>query len=471
MVHLHHARWALLALTCAAAGAQTPAVDSPDGYTHTIPLTVSGKNAVVQLRLPPAAYLNAHSAALDDLRIFDGAGKALPFALLQPGSEARATRQQWPVKVFPVGVTAGDTRDVRNDVEIKTSADGSVTSISTRHAASGKAAGEPAGALVLDLGPKTVPVHALVFSLPPGVTNYEAQVRLEVSNDLHEWDAGTYASLSWLANSSGETLVNNRMELNAGAFRYARLTWMQGKPLSFAAINAESRESTAVAAAQDSITVKPHEGRVANDLAYDSPIAVPVSRLGVRFAGQNVVMPALVGHYVQLPSVQGSSATRWDFSARTQTTFFQIGQDGKQRASADIGVDDVHAANWVIRPQAPVADKPELRLSWTPATLVFLGSGAPPYSVRVGRDKSKSMQRDVGLVAPGFSAAELQGLEQAVAGPVQAGAPQAAGSSDAEEAGKAARQRMMMLWGVLLLGVGVLGFMAWKLIKQMKQPE
>ncbi len=471
MAHFHHVHLAMLALACGAAGAQTPALDAPASYTHAIPLTVSGKNPVVQLRLPPAVYLNARSATLDDLRIFDAAGAALPFALLQPAAQSQDSRRQLPVKIFPVGLSPGDTRDIRNDVEIKTSPDGSVTSISTRHVASDKTATEATGALVLDIGSARVPIDALIFTLPDGVSNYQAQVELEVSDDLRTWETVGYASLSWMANSNRDTLSNNRMEFGARAFRYARLTWRQGKPLQFGVIIAESQELTELAAAQDSISLKPHAGRFGTDFAYDTPVALPVSRLSLHFAGQNVVMPALVGQYVELPTTQGSSGTRWEFSPRMQATFFQISQDGKLRNSGDIAVDEVHALNWVIRPQAAVADKPELRLSWTPATLVFLGSGAPPYTLRVGRAHAKPMQRDVTLVAPGFSKAELQGLETAVAGPLQANAVRDTSASDAEAAGKAARGRMLALWGVLLLGVGVLATMAWKLIAQMKKTE
>ena len=463
---------ALLALACGAASAQTPP-DSPASYSHAIALTVSGKNAVVQLRLPPAAYLNSRSATLADLRIFDAAGAALPFALLQPAAQSQALRRQLPVKVFPVGLAPGDTRDVRNDVEIKTSADGSVTSISTRHAVSGK--GEAGGALVLDIGAahgsQPAPVDALVFTLPDSVTNYQAQVELEVSDDLRQWETLGYANLSWLANSNRDTLTNNRMEFGARAFRYARLSWRQGKPLQFAAIVAESPESVELAAPLDSLSVDGHAGRIAGDLVYDTAVALPVSRLGVRFGAHNAVLPALVGHYVELPSAQGTNSTRWEFSARMQTTFFQIDQDGRQRGSADIAVGEVHAPNWVIRPQAALADTPRLRLSWTPATLVFLSSGKAPYTLRVGRADARPMQRDVGKVAPGFSNAELRGLEQAAAGPVQAGPARAEAASAAAAAASAAHKRKLALWVVLLFGVGVLAFMATKLIGQMKKPE
>lgn len=458
---------ALLALACCHAVAQTAPPDTPANYSHTIPLTVSGKNAMVQLRLPPAVYLNAHSAALDDLRVFDASGRALPFALLHPAAQAQDSRRQFAVRMFPVGLTQGDTRDVRNDVDIKLAPDGSVTSISSRHAAAG--GDDTHAGLVLDFGKDRTPVDALVFTLPDGVDNYQAQVALEVSDDLQTWETVGYANLAWLANRERDTLTSNRMEFGARTIRYGRLYWPHGHAQQFAAIMAESRTSTAQAPAQDSIVLQAHAGRFPNDLAYDAPIGLPVSRLGLRFSDTNVVMPAVVGHYVELPTTRGTSRTRWEFDPRLQATFFQITQDGKQRASPDIELDDVHAASWVVRPQDAKDKQPALRLSWPPATLVFLGSGAPPYTLRVGRDKAKPMRRDIEQVAPGFSQAELDALEQAVAGPVQAGTGSALEASDAMAAGYAAQQRKLVLWAVLLLGVAVLGVMAWKLVAQMKR--
>jgi hypothetical protein len=471
MTHFKFAGATLLVLAGSAL-AQTAPPDNAASYAHAIPLTVSGKNAVVQLRLPPAVYLNSRSATLDDLRIFDAAGSALPFALLAPTARSQSSTRQLPVKVFPVGMNGGDTRDVRHDVDIKTSADGSVTSISTRSATTGRTdSGATTGALVLEIGGKRAAIDALVFTLPEGVANYQAQVELEVSDDLRIWETLGYASLGWLANSNRDTLTNNRMEFGARAFRYARLTWHQGKPLQFSSIVAESPVSTETAAALDSISLKPHAGKFGHDLVYDAAVALPVRRLGLHFGAQNVVMPALLGQYVELPSAQGASTTRWEFVPRMRATFFQITQDGKQRSSGDFTLDEVHASGWVIRPERALQGAPELRLSWTPATLVFMGSGAPPYSLYVGRDKAKSMRRDVDQVAPGFTGAELQALEQALAGPVKAGAAQAAATSDAQAAGSAAQGRVAALWAALLLGVGVLAFMAWKLVGQMKKPE
>ncbi len=100
--------------------------------------------------------------------------------------------------------------------------------------------------------------------------------------------------------------------------------------------------------------------------------------------------------------------------------------------------------------------------------MIFLASGKPPYSLAFGRDKVSSATLDLAQVAPGFSASELGKLEQASAGALRVQQASATLESDAATASAAAQQRLWILWGVLLLGVAVLGTMAWRLLKAMK---
>jgi hypothetical protein len=94
-------RWCIaliVALSTAAgivndAAAGTSQADRPDGYSHLIAVGVSGRQKVVQLPLPRAVYLEAHSSDLRDLRLFDAAGTPVPFALIERMQQARPPRQ------------------------------------------------------------------------------------------------------------------------------------------------------------------------------------------------------------------------------------------------------------------------------------------------------------------------------------------------------------------------------------------
>jgi hypothetical protein len=453
---------ALLACgACHAAALQ----DTPRHYTHAMELTVSARNAVVQLRLPKEVYLHSRSASLNDLRVFDAAGKMLPFALMQPAPKVQARIEQIPVKMFPVATGERGT-EVQNDVDIRTSADGTVTSVTTRRTPYGAAARDAGAVLVLDLsrpaGTHSRPVNALIFMLPDGVDNYQAQVQLEVSDDLQRWETAGFAHLSRLRNSKLDTLQNNRMEFEARSFRYARLTWRQGRPVPFSGILAESPESTEVPPALDSVTLLPHDGLIAGELVYDAGIAIPVRRMNLEFAEQNIVMPVLIGSHVKRPADSTLA-----FAPRRQATFFKINQDGQERKSGELALDDLHAQAWVLRPVEQSSARPHMTLSWAPEALVFMASGAPPYTLHFGRAGATPGQRDFSQVAPGFTARELQALEQAAPGKLTHNSAAPAAQDDSAPA----RLRIIALWSVLLLGVAVLAFMAWRLLRQMKDGQ
>lgn len=57
-------------------------------YSHRLPLRTVSSQAIVRLSLPRAAYLNARSSALHDLRVFDAVGASMPFALVDQAPPA-----------------------------------------------------------------------------------------------------------------------------------------------------------------------------------------------------------------------------------------------------------------------------------------------------------------------------------------------------------------------------------------------
>jgi hypothetical protein len=449
----------LLALQ--AAGAQPS--DAPRDYTHSMPLTVGGKQGVAALRLPQAVYLHARSAALADVRVFDAAGARVAFALHTPPPEPRSERRILPVRIFPLKSSRPRGAADAFDLDIRTGADGALLSVKTRPATGAGAAQEALTGLVLDLshsqGEAERPlIDALRFTLPTGVAAYSAQVWLETSDDLRAWQTVGAADLQWLVNADGQTLASDRLEFEPRSFRYARLSWRKGEPLLFAALAAETVRPGA-GPALDSLLLQPQPGPQAGDLVYRSALALPVERAGLEFAEANAVLPAALGEYRARPAERGGR----EFHPHLRATFYQIQQQGQTRRSGDLALPVTHSAQWVLRPQGETDLKPALRLSWQPATLVFLASGREPYTLAFGRDGAAPAQLALSQVAPGFSAQELARLEPAAAGPLQANA---APPDDGNWFG--APRRVLILWAVLLAGVAVLAAMGWRLARQMR---
>ncbi|SEO48629.1 Protein of unknown function [Duganella sp. CF517] len=464
---------AALGLSAAALPASAADSDAPKDYTHLLPLSAGAKQGVLQVRLPRDVYLHARTPLLDDVRVFDARGVPQPFALRAPDIETSIGHKDLPLTVFPLtGAGGADSAASQLDLDVSTAPDGRLLSVKVRPERGADSAG-PARlkALILDLGKpaaggKTPPVNALRFTLPPDRRDYSAQVWLETSDDMKRWDTVGAAELNWLVNQDAQTLANDRLDFDARTFRYARLTWRSGTPLQFAAVTAEQPVRTDVAPPGERLVLQPAAGDQPGDLVYKMPLAVAPVKVGLQFAETNVVLPATVGVYRAAPARQAGAAPQRRFEPVVATTFYRIAQGGQARASGDLDVAPRHAPLWVLRTAAPASVQPALRVEWQPATLIFLGSGNAPYTLAVGRERAAAAARPVDQVAPGFADSELQTLERATAGPATAQQGAAANADAAAlAAASAAQRRLLLLWGVLLLGVGVLAFMVWRLLQ------
>ena len=467
-------------LLVAGAALAAPGQDRPQDYRWSIALTPQPGAGLSRLSVPTDVYLHARSASLADVRLFDSTGKPLAFALTAPPAQSRTQRDTLAMRIFPVtGKNIGYYE--LDNVDIRTGNDGRLLSVTTRGGGIPDAAPGLQG-LILDAGPpaKDSRIGALHFTLPPGTDNYNAQVLLEVSDDLKQWDAIATTTLNWLRNSDTQTLANDRIEFAPRAFRYARLSWQYGDPITFAGIAAQQVSVTAVASPRATITLKGTAGKDVDERLYATPIAIPADSIGLQLAEGNTSMPVTLGVYHPAsqaprqrlhlgPRARATQAA--DFEPLLNTTFYRINMDGKERVSGDLAMPVVQTAQWVLRPQYHSGTNPNLnsvlRLGWTPASLVFLASGKGPYQLVFGRNGATPAALPLSQVAPGFTQEELLAL------PVTTAARVVALTSEApiEKTPDGAGLRLAALWAALLLGVGVLGFFAWRLLTQMKEEQ
>lgn len=449
-------------------------------YVYRLPLTMVGKQGVVTVRLPPAVYLHAKSASLNDVRVFDANGVRMPFSLYRPSTHVEVKRQHQPVTIFPVTGHA-NIGDVANlDLDIRTQKDGSVVSVKTKNVPEKPTTGATLTSLVLDIGKTehvdTTKISALRFTLPPKHGNYAAQIWVESSDDLQNWETLGAAELSWLTNSDGVTISNDALKFTPRKFRYARLTWGRGAPLQFAHINAEWISTKELDVPTETLWFTAQPGQQAGDWAYTVGIAIPAEQISLRLPPANIVLPVEIGEYQERPNPKNRHApSQWVFQAKARATFYQITQNHQTRRSGALPIPPTHQAQWVIRPLHigdPVLlnNEPELGLSWQPASLIFLAAGSAPYTLAFGRDDADPAAVALTQVAPGFKIEEIKQLEQAGIGALQtySQATPSEPPSTAVLAGLSAQQRHGILWAVLLLGVAVLVGLTWRLFKQMK---
>lgn len=445
--------------------------DAPGSYSHILPLSVEANQAVVQLKVPREVYLHAHSPELNDLRVFDASGASMPFALVDLAVPPVVNRPTTPVAVFPVHGRARDAGRLHDSLQIRTGTDGAVISVT----APTPAASDELVSLVLDLRPATraaqvdaaAPVGGLALTLPPGAGSYSAWVALDVSDNLQDWEELAEAAVSWLVNDQGESAQKNRIDFPSQPFRYARIRWLDGKPIAFSAIHAEYVVARQKERDVETLILHGVRGMEGRDVVYTTPVAIPTRSLGLVFKGQNIVMPVLLGQYQALRRREAGGRTVLQLQSRVNVTFYQMIQEGRRRASGDIEIPATHAAQWVMRPQVDVPEQPGLRLGWTPTSMVFVAGGKPPYSLAFGRVGASAAHVALPKVAPGFSTRELAAIVAAKPGSLIQ--QQSSSGIEGKVAGHdAVGTRRGWLWALLVGGVLALAAMAWHLFRQLK---
>ena len=471
-------------LACSTALAQH-VPERPAGYGWSMPVTVPAGAGVARLPLPKEVYLHARTGNLADVRLVDRDGQRLSFAISTPPARSSTQRSSVAARIFPVTGSAADGGGLQH-VEIRTGSDGRLLSVSASAGPGSAAAGKSLQALILDLGQQAPGsrIGALRFTPPDNAGDYSAQVLLEASDDLKQWDAVGTTTLNWLSNSDTQTLANDSIAFAPRALRYARLSWQEGQPLVFAGIAAQAVSESEAAPPRAAIVLQGVAGKQPNEWVYATPLAIPADSIALQLAQSNMVLPVTLGVYRQNNYVpprrlslhrqtQPQRSRDAYFEPLLSTSFYRISDAGKERVSGELAMPVVQTTQWILRPQtqgtALPAEAPALRLGWTPETLVFLASGKGPYQLVFGKADAQPVAQPLSQVAPGYRDGELQALPVATLGALTA----IAGNTDAPPAtaGTGAPWRMAALWAALLLGVGVLGFFAWRLLSQIKDEQ
>ena len=274
--------------------------------------------------------------------------------------------------------------------------------------------------------------------------------------------------------SGGARLEQLRIEVPARRAKYLRVSWPgRSGSLELAGLAVEPGESAVAAPRQwkqvtgVSATDKPGE------YEFDLGGQFPVDRLRVGLPQQNTVASLEV-------LSRAKPADPWRHV--TAATVYRLIRDGDEVTSADIEVGAIPDRYWLARVDqrgGGVGSGP-LRLSvgWVPQRLVFASRGAGPFQLVYGRRDAKSTAFPIATLVPGYKGEEepeLGRAETRAAGPIIAIGRAEAAAEPQRLGGEAlTRERFdwkrWALWGSLVLGVVVLGWMALRLGRQMSRP-
>jgi hypothetical protein len=430
-------------LLCAASLSQ--AEDLPDDFATHAPLTVSGEGPWYRLELPLGVQLNARQSNLNDVRVFNADGQAQPYAITQSPPQRAADASPVSVKWFPLYNSDG-AKDAEPKIRVERTPNGTLVEVQPEGEI--EAGEEILRGWLLDTSAINAPLDQLILDWSSERDGFQ-RFSIEASDDLQHWqrwDDGQVARLSF-----AEELVEQRVvNLPGRSARYLRLLWKS--PLSAPTLNAVQLISTQPGVLPLSWSPAIN-GRVEKPGVYvwQLPVALPLERMRINIAQPNSLAPA---------TLYGRRDGNAPWQLIDNGLLYRLSQNGQ-----DVVQDEMELPGNVVQQlKLEVDDRggglgndaPALSFAVRATQLVFLGRGAPPYSLAVGNATVKSAALPLATLIPGVSPEKLAALGSAS----MASAPGAPAASTEPVEASGPDLKRIGLWAVLILGVIFLAWMA-----------
>ena len=430
-------RGAVIAL-CLLASACGPSAQGPakgDGFALTLPIKPSEDKGVQRIELPAIAVAALQRDDAGDVRIYDRDGRPLSLALADTASRAEGLRSV-PLEAMPIAMPKPGKKasvSVRVDQE---------TQSVTVDAVDQEAAAESRldAALLFDTRKLDDPVLALDLeaTLPKGLL---VEVSVAASGDLKSWEPLGSKVLLGTADKPDLRIIMPGLPLTD---RYVRLSWQAADGVKITGAKAV----TARIPPPRPMVFATKGTELDDDRTLRFHVPLGVTLIGVRITGQTgegIVPLALSG--------RNSAEEPW----------LPLAQGALRNGStAQLDFPTIHLSEYrvIADPRSPgFANIPRVELLTAPIVLLAAFNGNPPYTLKAGNAAAKSAY---------FERSELLGRPRSDAAlpEAQVNAGPAAPLNISANTDGSIGLRKLALWAALLAAVAVLGFAAWRLMRQ-----
>jgi len=430
------------------------ATERMEDFGYASMITFAPGDALYALALPAAVYRHAYAADLSDLRVFNSAGETVSHALRAPPEAQNSRAASTRLPIFPVlGGGAGQT--AANDLRVEVRRDGAVVSV--RAPKAGEAASVVAW--LADASKFDSALDSLELAIA-GDGDVVAKLSVEASDDLKHWIRVTDEAPVLRVRFAGERLEHLRIALDGARAKYLRLVDARGAfPFPLAGVRAIA-PSESGAPVLETLTLAPSAtDDSARAWEFDSGGHFPVESIGLVVPEDNAVVP------FEVDGRSGASAP-WRWVGRGVA--YRFTQDGLTVTSRPLAVTRSTGRFLRVRMTsgsgALPAVAPKLALRWQPAELVFAARGSPPFTLAYGRANVTGAAFPITMLIPGY------GTDSALKPkPAQVSEEHTLAGERAKR--PAPNYHRWALWGVLGIGVVVLGAMGLKLAREAGTPH
>jgi hypothetical protein len=427
------------------------AAERPQDFAFGMAIQADGRDALYEIDIPVAVYRGVTRGDLGDLRVFNGQGEVVPHALRAPVVSVEQVGAPVRLPVFPFyGEARGKIDDL--NVRIERRADGTIIGIQNQPTSREQ---KILRGYLLDASGNKFPLRELQLDWQGDSSSFIGKVRVDGSDDLAVWtNLANNAALARLA-IDGHQVRRDRVELHPGKFKYLRISWPENQT-ALESLNVLAEPAPRMVASPrvwQNIEGAPVSGK-AGEYSYDLGGYVPADRLRVELPQVNSLAQMQIFF---------RAATKEDWRWALSAVAYRLRAGETEVTNPEIALPTNSARYWLLRVDQKGggvgSGVPVLQFGWAPQKLVFAARGAGPFQLAYGSSTVKPAALAIAAIIPGYKTEAEFKVKSAALGAqfTLAGAAQSRVPWD---------YRKIALWSILILGVGLLAWMAFRLSRQ-----
>jgi hypothetical protein len=453
---------ALFTLACTVAlGAHAQAPQpQPQDFAWRAPVELPVGASLVRLDLPASALVRLQSAQANDVRVFNGAGESVPFAWIatsQPGSAPTEEKTQ-PYPALPLYALPAGARKAQGSVQVHVGGAQPLWVRIDGAPAPTTADARPLDSVLFDTRALKKPLSAIDFqaTLP---ANTPVRLTLATSRDLAQWTPAPVQGRIYRFDG-GRAPENLRLAFEQPVSlqdRYLRVDWAGQAGITVTSIAGVVAPPETPPARVRAALPASHEA-APDAIEIATGFSTRIAAIALSTPRDNTLLPV---------RVLGRNNNSQPWVILGQTVVYRLGSGGEGMANPPMdlrgaSVRQIRIASTNGAAIAPMQLRAEAEFA--PRQLVFVASGSPPFTLSAGRDQTEAAALPAATLTGMLGARKVDELPLGKLG--VATESHVVSADEGWLPGVA--NRTAALWAVLLVGVFVLGGVAWSLMRQMK---
>lgn len=429
-----------------------------DDYVYLQKLNIEPGHSIYETRIPASLYLISNRYGTEHIRVLKNSGEPISFSVRKAEEVKQKTVDQIELPYFPV---MGASSSRLDDLKLKIMRDSNQLLIDVKSEKNTGVMQQSYLAYILNLENVDKVIDEITFTWPSTQKTFVIDLIIESSDDLVSWikinDSAVLADMHFNNNK----LLKNKVKIDRRVGKYLRISWDRSRYFpALSKVMATSSNHT-IHQQHNWHTLKVTKSKDKDIYRFELPGWMPVDNIELILPEDNSACQA--SFYSR-----SNEAASWTY--RGSKSIYKLKLDGRSVADSIIDVTTSRDRHWKIEiPDSNLVignSLPTIKIGWQAEKIRFLARGSTEYLLALGQNADANSSRDYDLLLNAIS-----GDNKTKAKPATATVGEIIRSStvQAEVISKdEVNTKAWVLWGVLLIGVALLGFMAVHLYKQIK---